>query len=329
MIDTFAQVISPLEVEDFLLRVWDHNFFHGEGEARRFEDLFPWRVLNDALSLQRHAPPRIKMVKAGMLLDPWTYLIKEMKSGRVRADEVRRHLRDGATLILNCVEEMYPPLAGLVKSFEETLRIRVNVNLYAGWKAECGFGTHFDVQENLVLQLYGKKRWKIWRPTRPSPLKPDVVEAPMPTDHSVWNGVLESGSFIYIPRGWWHVAEPMNEPCMHLTFTVNANTGHDFLAWIVKRTRQSPAVRRTLPLARNYQTQSDYLAELKGALDEYITDEALAEFLNAPPNPSLSDFSLPDISESVGDSRAGVVLESGENSQQEVGSSSDRILRGA
>jgi Cupin superfamily protein len=305
MINTFAQAISPLEVEEFLICVWDRDFFHGEGEAQRYEHLFPWHALNDALTLQRHAPPRIKMVKAGKLLDPWTYLIKEMGTGRVRAEEVRKYLRDGATLILNCVEEIYSPLADLVKSFEETLRIRVNVNLYAGWKAACGFDTHFDVQENLVLQLYGRKRWRVWRPTRDSPLKPDVVEASKPTDQPVWDGVLESGSFIYIPRGWWHVAEPMNEPCMHLTFTINANTGHDFLAWIVKRSRQSPVVRRTLPLAWNHKLQCDYLTELRTTLGEYLTDETLAEFLNAPPNPLLSDFSLPDISENVEDTGRG------------------------
>ena len=40
-------------------------------------------------------------------------------------------------------------------------------------------------------------------------------------DAPLWEGMLEDGDLLYIPRGWWHVATPLDEPTLHLTVGVN------------------------------------------------------------------------------------------------------------
>ena len=49
--------------------------------------------------------------------------------------------------------------------------------------------------------------------------------------------VLEPGDLLYIPRGCYHVAVPMNEAALHLTVGVKNPRGLDLLLWIVNRLR--------------------------------------------------------------------------------------------
>ena len=57
----------------------------------------------------------------------------------------------------------------------------------------------------------------------------------------------KTADLLYIPRGWWHVATPLDEPTLHLTVGVNNPNGADFLAWYVDRLKTSEDVRRDLP----------------------------------------------------------------------------------
>ena len=57
--------------------------------------------------------------------------------------------------------------------------------------------------------------------TRKYPLAVDVEPTVEKPDTPLWEGMLEDGDLLYIPRGWWHVATPLDEPTLHLTVGVN------------------------------------------------------------------------------------------------------------
>ena len=152
------------------------------------------------------------------------------------------------------------------------------MNLYAGWRTEKGFDLHWDDQETMMLQISGRKRWKIFRPTRLHPLKNDIERAPEPAEEPIWDGILEDGDMIYLPRGWWHVAYPLDEPSLHLTFSMLPPTGIDVLQWLVGKLRHHEEVRMDVPRLDGIAAEP-YVAGLRTVLNGALTDVVLARFL--------------------------------------------------
>ena len=154
-----------------------------------------------------------------------------------------------------------------------------SVNLYAGWRTQKGFDLHWDSQDTIILQLDGRKHWKVYRPTRLHPLKQDVEKPSEPKEDPVWDGILENGEMIYMPRGWWHVAYPLDEPSLHLTVTIVPAHGSQLLKWFVEQLKKHPEVRMDVPHLADAEEQQRYLGRLRSLLIESWSDDLLDQFL--------------------------------------------------
>ena len=95
----------------------------------------------------------------------------------------------------------------------------------------------------------------------------------------LWEGMLVDGDLLYIPRGWWHVATPLDEPTLHLTVGVNNPNGADFLAWYVDRLKASEDVRRDLPQFGCAEEQSALLDRLRELLLQQWRPGLIQEFM--------------------------------------------------
>jgi ribosomal protein L16 Arg81 hydroxylase len=189
-----------------------------------------------------------------------------------------KHLREGATLVLDAVDELSEPVEELAIKLELLFREHVQVNMYAGWQTSRGFDLHWDDHDVFILQVAGRKRWSVYGETRRAPLVNDVEKAARPTCEPIWTETLEDGDLLYIPRGWWHVAEPLAEPTLHLTVGIHNRTGLDLLRWLSERMRASEAFRRDLPRASSTQERAAHLKRLREELTEAFDDSLLERF---------------------------------------------------
>ena len=275
----FDDIIAPLTREQFFADYWTRSFLAARGTPGRFAGLLGWDELNAILEQHRLAPPRFRLSNGGQALEPLQYMspgpggVAQINPGKLAAC-----LSSGATLVLDCVEELAPRVRGLAASFRGALHAGNYVNLYAGWHSQNGLDLHWDSQEIMVLQVAGRKRWQVFAPTRRNPLPDDSEAPPRPTAPPAWDGMLEDGDMLYIPRGWWHVAFPVGEPSLHLTVATIPPHGFDLLHWLVGRLRSHEAVRADLPRLDDPRGQAAYLKVLRPLLAEALSDDAIAEF---------------------------------------------------
>lgn len=302
---TLAKVLAPLDIRQFLTTYVGRHYLLAKGTAGRFRALATWPELNTVLSQLRGNDERVKLVKNGKGV-PTSAYVHASPSGRIYyviGSAIRRHVLGGASLVLNQVDELLPEVRRLVESCEDVFDVHVAANLYAGWRTDNAFDVHWDRHDTLVIQILGRKNWKVWQPTTLHPLpdqaRPDAV--PVPTGEPIWQGQLEDGSILYMPRGWWHVASPCDEPSVHVTIGIKHLTGADLLGWAVERLKEFVDVRRDVPRWQAREDQVAWLRSLRAVVNEALHDDALDRYVEsvADTAPARSVVRLPQTSQAL------------------------------
>jgi hypothetical protein len=297
-----ANILDSISLSDFRTEYAGKQFFHAVGERSRFTHLLPWAELNAILRHHRLDVPRLRLIKEGKAL-PAPSFIQYSPSRRppynvvprLRAADLTAHLRSGATLVIDSVDELHEPVTQLAQSIEAGLGSRIQVNMYAGWRKSHGFDLHWDDHDVFILQVSGRKHWKVYPFTREHPLPKDSAHKGSPPQESIWEGTLEEGQVLYIPRGWWHVAIPLDEPTLHLTVGVHNRKGVDLLSWFQDRLTEDASVRQDLPRHASSFDKAVYMERLQNAFSARWKPELLDEYfayIDARA-PIRATFSLP------------------------------------
>jgi hypothetical protein len=299
---TLSELLEPLSLSD-LFKVFGETYLYVPGAERKFGALFPWEVLNTALRQHRLSYPRLRIFRDGKLVPVSDY--SKVSIGRkdrstapkLMPAELIAQLQNGGTLVVDAVDEIYEPLTNLVMSLERELREKIQANLYAGWHTSPGFDVHWDDHDVIVLQLAGRKSWAIYGETRKYPLANDVVKDKTPPTDPIWSDTISDGDLLYIPRGFWHVATPLDEASLHLTIGIPNRTGVDLMTWFAQRLRSVEAFRRDLPKFKCKEEREAHLRMLIDTLREQLDEDLVEEFFaehdgNAIPRLSLD---LPEI----------------------------------
>jgi ribosomal protein L16 Arg81 hydroxylase len=231
------------------------------------------------LQKQRLEPPRLRLVRGGAFAAKTSYLRYEGNHiPFVVPEKLAQHLRDGYTLVIDAVDDMSDGVMRLAEDFERVLHEGVQVNLYAGWREQQGFNRHCDTHDVVVLQVYGKKYWRIYEGGRPHPLKDDIAPNNEVPQQVVWEGVLADGDALYIPRGWWHEASGVGEVTLHLTFGIHQRTGVNLVHWMADQLRASTDFRAPLRRFASPEEQQAQLAELRRQVAEMLDDDLLSRY---------------------------------------------------
>ena len=165
-----------------------------------------------------------------------------------------------------------PDLAALCEQLSEELSHRISANLYVSPPDSRGLDRHQDGHDVLILQIEGRKRWKVWTNDAPPPL--DTLP-PLPFEgakrtrrdyrgtpfggRSVkdaeiagkreWSFDLAPGDMIYVPRGFAHDVWTEESHSAHLTFGFHLVSWIDLLMTVVTQaSRRHAEIRESLPV---------------------------------------------------------------------------------
>jgi ribosomal protein L16 Arg81 hydroxylase len=276
---TFAETLGSIGVDDFLSTTWGRTFAHLRGARGRFASLLSWSDVNAMLQKHRLEPPRLRLARNGSFAPKQSYLRYEGgKVPFVLPEGLSRQLRDGYTLIIDAVDDMADGVMRLAEDFERVLQESVQVNLYAGWREQQGFHRHCDTHDVIVLQVYGKKYWRVYEGGRAHPLKDDIAPNDEAPDKVLWEGLLEDGDVLYIPRGWWHEASGVGDVTLHLTFGIHQRTGVNLVHWLADQLRASADFRAPLLRFGTPEEQQRQFAELRRQMIEAIDGDLLQRY---------------------------------------------------
>jgi Cupin superfamily protein len=265
-----TEILHPFDVSSFLQEYLSKTFLCVPGSPGKFAELLTWQMLNDILALH-DLSNHIRLAKDASVVGPGSYLkYKHRKTGEargvIRGAALIAQLREGATLIIDALDEICEPVRALAGRLEELFRTRVQINMYASWRSSRGFDLHWDDHDVIVLQITGKKQWQVYEQTTRFPLdRVDRDHEPVkpPKSLPVWTDILRDGDCLYIPRGWWHVVTPCDEPTIHLTVGIHQPVGLNILQWIVESLRSEELIRMDIPRFAIGDVQTEYISKIR------------------------------------------------------------------
>lgn len=294
---SLAGLIGPAEVAGFLRHGLGKAAFRAHMTPGAARELFGWPQLNAALAEHRLAPPRMRLERAGGDVTRGIFRTRRTRRGTVLQDldaaALTAALREGATLIIDAVNEISPALQGLCAGLSADFTAASQANLYACWGVTQGFDVHWDDHDVFVVQVEGRKRWALYGPTKAAPTRRGPgADAPAPaTDPELM--VLEPGDVLYLPRGYWHAAVGLGGPTLHLTIGLTRKTGADLVQWLADEVLAEEIGRADLPFEAGDAAVAERLARVLASLAARDPQELARRYRRhleavAPQRPALS-----------------------------------------
>jgi len=274
-------LLAPYPVETFLKDNLGKKAFYQQGQADKFEGLFSWQDINHLLNTAR---PRgsIKLVYRKQTLD------------QSQLSNLSHWLNEGATLVIDWVQLVDEFVFRFCQELARDVNMPVNINTYVSCPSKQGFDLHFDNHDVFIVQVEGKKQWKVFDPTlvkTPIQLQKfsfDDCERPdLEKVAPYCECVVDVGDILYIPRGHWHYAVA-ETPSVHLTVGIDPTCGIDLLHWITEDLMNSEEFfRKDMPvvLAPEFagpgglQPLGEYVEEFRTRVKQALEREDLVDLI--------------------------------------------------
>jgi ribosomal protein L16 Arg81 hydroxylase len=192
------------------------------------------------------------------------------KPQRPRGDAMAREaFANGKSLRIIGIHRFSRAIMLLCRSLEHELSCPVNTNMYLtpGETGARALDRHYDTHDVFVLQIYGRKRWRLYDSHVDSPLEhfPPIrgerkgrtrqqnekkkEKSRRDTCKLIDEFVLTAGDLLFIPRGYWHEAEGVDgHTSCHLTVGIQSFTYLDLMTLaIAQAAAQDVELRQSLP----------------------------------------------------------------------------------
>lgn len=266
--------ISP---QDFVARHEEKTFLLRRGALRH--PGLAREEIEDILFTIDPAAPQLRVHRGGFV--PESQYVEQYNDlgsqrRRIRKPAFYDLLKEGATLILNRVDDRHRLIRALCLEISKFASAHAIANGYLAYGNSPSFGKHWDCHDVFAVQLRGRKRWQLYRPTFEQPLSHQTsknAKADCPEEPEL-DIVLETGDVLYIPRGWWHCATPIGEETFHVAIGVHPPSVVDYVNWLgTGKFAEQLACRQSLRPGRE-----DHAEKLAAAL------EPLAEAIRDPRN---------------------------------------------
>ncbi|RIV41379.1 cupin domain-containing protein [Micromonospora radicis] len=223
-----------------------------------FTDLLSPDDADELLSRRGLRTPFLRVAKDGQVLPAARYTggggAGAEIGDQVLDEKILELYAGGATLVLQGLHRNWPPLIDFTRELSHAVGQPLQVNAYLTPPGSQGFATHYDTHDVFVLQVDGRKHWRIHPPVLPDPLerqpwggRADEITATAQGPAAL-DVLLEPGDALYLPRGWLHSAQAQESSSLHLTVGIRAVTRYALVEELLALAAEDRRLRATLPL---------------------------------------------------------------------------------
>lgn len=247
--ESFAGLLAPLPLDEFLDRYWETTFFHGKKDGDGFgrffslEDFDSWLATTRGL-LYLTPPPQGGDTPRTETLNPRA----------ISASTVYAAFARGCLLVLGTMND-WPAIHLLTSALGKDLHADVLAEVFVAPVGVPMFEPHVAGHDLLILQISGERRWNLheFELLQRNPLEKKNLNFPLE-----WYGrtrtpvqaevLLAPGHLLYVPRGMPYQARPTTTTSLHLQLQINPLSWADlFKIALDCASLHSQDLRRSLP----------------------------------------------------------------------------------
>lgn len=219
---------SILSIEDLELALSTVPFEHGQINFANKEGKPAWEDV-------------LKVRKAG----------NRIISGGIDLQKLLEQLRRGSTAIFNDLSPALPKLADFCEKMEAEWKVRFQANIYVTPPNSQGFGTHPDSHDVFIIQVAGKKSWRLYEGILENPSLASIgkMKEFSQSKHPIKEElVMNVGDVLYIPQGMYHDADTLDEASVHITVGNLPERNSRILTRMVEKELENGYFRKSVPL---------------------------------------------------------------------------------
>lgn len=244
---------SADRVETFLRERWPSQFFITKGDVARLDYLH-------------------ELTFEELFRTPCTYrrayfrtLDGSLEWTTPEPSQLRDFYESGFTMYFHGMRA--PGLDAWREGIDEELGLARGMTRISGFasRRSAGLPTHYDGNDNIVIQLRGTKRWRLAENrhvkhptvafTLGAPITPEIAaEAPngfpsaMPDDFECLDAT--PGTVMFVPRGTWHDTSTTEHESLHVNIQTGLPTWKDVAEFLATRTGLFAAAALRAPIDR-------------------------------------------------------------------------------
>ncbi len=219
---------------DFFREYFEKEFYLAKGALTSAD--YSWADVNELLYMTEPGAPDTRLFNNGEVNESEyieTYFDLGVQRKRVIKRAFYETMASGGTLVMNRLEVKSSKIRRLCMSVAELCGRKTIANGYVTKFGSGSFGKHWDTHDVFAVQLFGRKRWRLFKPTMELPTRNQTsknVKETCPVT-PIFDAILEQGDILYVPRGWWHEVLPIGEETFHLAIGVHGPNLIDYATW--------------------------------------------------------------------------------------------------
>ncbi|XP_012135363.1 bifunctional lysine-specific demethylase and histidyl-hydroxylase NO66 isoform X2 [Megachile rotundata] len=251
----FEWLIHPMKVEDFFQNNWEKTPVHIK---RNFPNYY--KLLMSTPMLDKILRESYIMFTKNIDITSYENGVRETHNpaGRAVPSVVWDYYMNGCSVRMLNPQTYISKLHSLNATLQEFFGCFVGANSYLTPPNSQGFAPHYDDIEAFILQVEGKKRWRLYKPRNESEYLPrysseNFSEAEI--GEPILDTIVNAGDLLYFPRGTIHQGETLDDThSLHITLSVyQKNSWGDYLEKLLPEAlntaiRTDSEFRKGLPL---------------------------------------------------------------------------------
>uniref|UniRef100_A0A182YS50 Bifunctional lysine-specific demethylase and histidyl-hydroxylase n=1 Tax=Anopheles stephensi TaxID=30069 RepID=A0A182YS50_ANOST len=220
---TFAWMIGPgTTVEDFMRNHWERKHLLVQRNDRSYYTGLLSRAMIDEML-------RTNNIEYTKNIDITSYRDGQREThnpdGRVLPPDLWHFYGTGCSVRMLNPQTYLRSVYELNVKLQEYFHCMTGANFYLTPPGSQGFAPHYDDIEAFVLQIEGRKRWRLYGPRTPAEVLARVSSANLRQDElagpPILDVVLEAGDLLYFPRGCIHQAATVpGAHSLHITVSM-------------------------------------------------------------------------------------------------------------